>query len=58
MKPPRAPKPLDVLLARHGHRLPAAPGQGLRPTGDTGAGIGYAIATLRGGSAARGGRYD
>ena len=34
MKPPRAPKPLDVLPARHGRRLPAAPGQGLRPTGD------------------------
>ena len=34
MKPPRAPKPLDELLARHGHRLPAVLGQGLRPTID------------------------
>ena len=32
MKPPRAPKPLDELLAEHGHRLPAVLGQGLRPT--------------------------
>ena len=32
MKPPRAPKPLDELLAKHGHRLPAVLGQGLRPT--------------------------
>ena len=34
MKPPRAPKPLDELLAEHGHRLPAVLGQGLRPTVD------------------------
>ena len=32
MKLPLAPKPLDELLARHGHRLPAVLGQGLRPT--------------------------
>ena len=34
MKPPRAPKPLEELLAEHGHRLLAVLGQGLRPTVD------------------------
>ena len=32
MKPPRTPKPLEDLLAEHGHRLPAMLGQGLHPT--------------------------
>ena len=45
MKPPHAPKPLDDRPAEHGHRLPAAPGLGFRPTGDAGAGTGRAIAT-------------
>ena len=34
MQPPRAPKPLDVRPAEHGHRLPAAAGRGFRPTAD------------------------
>ena len=34
MKPPRAPKPFEELLARHGRRLPAVLGQELRPTVD------------------------
>ena len=53
MQPPCAPKPLDERPAAHGHRLPAAPGRGFRPTGDTSTGAGCAIATLRWGSATR-----
>ena len=34
MKPPRAPKPLDELLAKHGRRLLTMLGQGFQPTVD------------------------